>query len=100
MASPCRDGPTARRCRSFQRRPARTLGTLTALRAAIFNQGSAPQKRFRKDMQASWLRVVGVVSVAVAAGAFVGCEAQDFTDGSEDVASADVGSDENASFDE
>jgi hypothetical protein len=51
-------------------------------------------------MQTNWLRVVGVVSVAVAAGAFVGCGAQDFTDSSEDVASADVGNDENASLDQ
>jgi hypothetical protein len=56
-------------------------------------------------MSASWLRVVGVVSVAVAAGAFLGCGSENFngsTDGmsGDDVASDELGSDENASLDE
>jgi len=51
-------------------------------------------------MIANWLRVAGVVSVAVAAGAFMGCGAQDFDGSSDDVVSGDLGGDENASLDE
>jgi len=56
-------------------------------------------------MSASWLRVVGVVSVAVAAGAFLGCGSEDFNgsiDGTtgDDVAGDELGSDESASLDE
>ena len=51
-------------------------------------------------MIANWLRVAGVVSVAVAAGAFMGCGSEDFNASSDDVMSGDLGSDENASLDE
>ena len=55
-------------------------------------------------MQASWLRVLGCASVAIAAGAFLGCGSADFNaatdDATGDVSSADVGSDENASIDD
>jgi hypothetical protein len=61
-------------------------------------------------MIAKWLKVASVVSVAAAAGAFVGCGAQDFDASSDDVASGDVasgdvasgdiGGDENASMDD
>ena len=56
-------------------------------------------------MQASWLRVLGVASVAFAAGAFLGCGSEDFNaagdnTASDDAMSADLGSDENASVDD
>jgi len=56
-------------------------------------------------MSASWLRVVSVVSVAVAAGVFLGCGAADFESSSDgvsddEVASDDPSSNENASLDE
>jgi len=56
-------------------------------------------------MSASWLRVVSVVSLAVAAGAFMGCGSEDFNGSIDDVdgnavSSDDLGSDENASTDE
>src|SRR3954468_15912918 len=56
-------------------------------------------------MQASWLRVLGVASVAVAAGAFLGCGSGDFNaadidSAGDDLMSADLGSDENASVDD
>jgi hypothetical protein len=51
-------------------------------------------------MIANWLRVAGVVSVAMAAGAFMGCGSEDFNASSDDVMSGDLGGDENASLDE
>jgi hypothetical protein len=56
-------------------------------------------------MQVSWLRVLGVASVTVAAGAFLGCGSGDFNAASDnaagdDVMSADLGSDDNASLDD
>ena len=53
-------------------------------------------------MIANWLRVAGVVSVAVAAGAFVGCSGQDYSEAGDgdDVASEDLGSDEIMSIDD
>jgi hypothetical protein len=50
-------------------------------------------------MIANWLRVVGVVSVAVAAGAFVGC-GSDVDGSSDDLASDDLSGEELASMDE
>jgi len=51
-------------------------------------------------MIANWLRVAGIVSVTAAAGAFMGCGAQDFSDTSDDVMSENVDGDVNASMDE
>ena len=56
-------------------------------------------------MQANWLRVLGVASVAVAAGAFLGCGSEDLSAAGDNLAGddamrADVGSDENASVDD
>ena len=53
-------------------------------------------------MIANWLRVAGVVSVAVAAGAFVGCSGQDYSEAGDgdDVASEELGSDEIMSIDD
>src|SRR4051794_36542526 len=51
-------------------------------------------------MIANWLRVAGVVSVAVAAGAFMGCGSEDFNASNDDVMSGGLGGDENASLDE
>ena len=51
-------------------------------------------------MIANWLRIAGVVSVAVAAGGFIGCGAQDFDASSDDVMSGDLVGDQNASLDE
>jgi len=58
-------------------------------------------------MIANWLRLASLVSVAVAAGAFVGCGAEDLVANdvardvaSGDTASDDVASDDNASLDE
>ena len=56
-------------------------------------------------MKASWLRVLGVASVAVAAGAFLGCGSEDLNAASDDAASDDLmsvdpGSDDGAAFDD
>jgi hypothetical protein len=56
-------------------------------------------------MQVSWLRVLGIASVTVAAGAFLGCGSGDFNAASDnaagdDLISADPGSDDNASMDD
>ena len=49
-------------------------------------------------MNASWFRVAGIVSVALAAGAFAGCSAEDVHEDNGDLASPAVGSDETASL--
>jgi hypothetical protein len=56
-------------------------------------------------MQVSWLRVLGVASVAVAAGAFLGCGSGDFNAAGDnaagdDLMSVDPGSDDNAAVDD
>jgi len=55
-------------------------------------------------MQASWLRVLGIASVAASAAAFTGCGAGDLSPVSDDVSgddvtSGDIGSDESTSMD-
>jgi len=56
-------------------------------------------------MQANWLRVLGVASVAVAASAFLGCGSEDLNaagdnTAGDDAMSAELGGDENASIDD
>jgi len=56
-------------------------------------------------MKASWLRVLGVASVAVAAGAFLGCGSEDLNAASDNAAgdyamSVDPGSDDSAAIDD
>ena len=51
-------------------------------------------------MIVNWLKLAGVVSVAVAAGAFVGCGSEDFNASGDDLASEEVDSEELASMDE
>jgi hypothetical protein len=62
--------------------------------------GRCASKELKGQMSADYLRSAGVVALAIAAGAFMGCGSEDFDGSSDDTGVEQAGSDENASIDE